>query len=128
MTNHVHLIVGKEEEDNMEDIIRDMKKFTSVHICKAIESNSTESRREWMLELFKRAALESGKHTKYMFWQNDYHPVELSTNLLLRQRLDYIHNNPVVAGIVDKAEEYLYSSARDYYGTGKGLLDILFIE
>ena len=128
MTNHVHLIVGKEGEDDIEDIIRDMKKFTSVHICKAIEFNSTESRREWMLELFKRAALESGKHTKYMFWQNDYHPVELSTNLLLTQRLDYIHNNPVVAGIVDKAEEYLYSSARDYYGTGKGLLDILFIE
>lgn len=63
-----------------------------------------------------------------MFWQNDYHPVELNTNLLLTQRLDYIHNNPVVAGIVDKAEEYLYSSARDYYGTGRGLLDILFIE
>jgi putative transposase len=80
------------------------------------------------MELFKRAASESGKHAKYMFWQNDYHPVELSTNLLLRQRLDYIHNNPVVAGIVDKAEEYLYSRARDYCGTGKGLLDILFIE
>ena len=127
MTNHVHLIVGKEGEDDIEDIIQDMKRFTSVHICKAIESNSTESRREWMLELFKRAASESGKHTKYMFWQNCYHPVELSTNLLSTQRLDYIHNNPVVAGIVDKAEEYLYSSARDYFGTGKGLLGILFI-
>jgi REP element-mobilizing transposase RayT len=128
MTNHVHLIVGKEGEDDIEDIVRDFKKFTSVQICKAIESNLTESRREWMLELFKRAGGESGKHTKYMFWQNDYHPVELSTNLLLTQKLDYIHNNPVTAGIVDKAEEYLYSSARDYYGSGKGLLDIMFIE
>ncbi len=73
------------------------------------------------------APSESGKHTKYMFWQNYYHPVELSTNSLSTQRLEHIHNNPVVAGIVDKAEEYLYSSARDYFGTGKGLLDILVI-
>jgi hypothetical protein len=33
------------------------------------------------------------------------------------QKLDYIHNNPVKAGLVYKAEEYVYSSAADYvYG------------
>ena len=81
-----------------------------------------------MLELFSQAAAESKKHVKYMFWQNDYHPIELSSNEMLDQKLEYIHNNPVEAGIVDKAEEYVYSSAGDYYGNGKGLSDIKFIE
>jgi len=49
------------------------------------------------------------------------------SNKFQEQKLDYIHNNPVVAGIVDAPENYLYSSARDYAGT-KGLLDIEFIE
>jgi putative transposase len=128
MSNHIHMIVGREREEfKIEDIIRDFKKFTSVHLCRAIESNNTESRREWMLELFSRSGLESKKHVKYMFWQNEYHPVELSTNEMMDQRLDYIHNNPVEAGIVDKAEEYLYSSARDYFTNEKGLLDLKFI-
>jgi len=44
------------------------------------------------------------------------------------QKLDYIHNNPVEAGIVDKPEEYLYSSARDYHnGKNCGLLKIVFL-
>ena len=40
-------------------------------------------------------------------------------------KLEYIHNNPVDAGIVEKAEEYIYSSARDYYyGKQCGLMKI----
>jgi hypothetical protein len=45
-----------------------------------------------------------------------------------KQKLEYIHNNPVDAGIVEKAEEYIYSSARDYYyGKQCGLIKIEFL-
>ena len=128
MSNHVHLIVGKEGDLKIEEIVRDFKKYTSVHICRLIESNNREGRRDWMLQLFSSAASDSKKHVKYMFWQNQYHPIELNTNEMLDQKLDYIHDNPVVAGIVEKAEEYMYSSAKDYYGNGKGLLAIKLIE
>ena len=47
----------------------------------------------------------------------------LFSNKFLEQKLEYIHDNPVKAGIVGKAEEYIYSSAKDYAGE-KGLLDI----
>ena len=40
------------------------------------------------------------------------------------QKMNYMHNNPVDSGLVEKPEDYLYSSARDYVGKGKGLLDI----
>ena len=125
MTNHVHMIVGRNGESKIEEIVRDLKKYTSVHVCRAIESNPTESRREWMLNIFGSLGQESEKHTKYKFWQNEYHPVELFYNEMMNQKLDYIHENPVREGIVESAEEYLYSSARDYSGR-KGLLDIVF--
>ena len=42
------------------------------------------------------------------------------------QKLKYIHMNPVEAGFVEKAEDYLYSSARDFYGK-KGLIELSYI-
>jgi hypothetical protein len=45
------------------------------------------------------------------------------------QKLEYVHNNPVEAGIVKKAKEYVYNSARDYYeGKNVGLLEIEFLD
>ena len=128
MSNHVHFIVGRNKERKLEAIIRDFKKFTSVQICRSIEENKEESRGEWMLAYFKKAAIESKKHTKYMFWQNEYHPIELSTDAMMKQRLNYLHNNPVKAGMVEKPEDYIYSSAKDYYLNESGLLEIELIK
>ena len=57
----------------------------------------------------------------------DNHPEELDGNIMIDQKIDYIHNNPVTAGIVDQAEAYLSSSARDYAGV-QGLLEIKLPE
>jgi len=47
---------------------------------------------------------------------------------LAAQKLEYSHNNPVEAGTVEKAEEYIYSSAKDYYhGKQCGFLKIEFL-
>ena len=127
MTNHIHLIVARNGTETIDSIIRDFKKYTSVHICRAIESNHSESRRLWMLQLFSAAAMNSSKHQKYKFWENEYHPVELFSSAVIDQKLDYIHNNPVKEGFVDKPEEYVYSSARDYCGV-KGLLEVAFMD
>lgn len=62
-----------------------------------------------------------------MFWKKDNHAVLLDTNTMMQQRLDYIHNNPVGAGIVNEREHYLFSFARDYTGQ-KGLLKVELIE
>jgi putative transposase len=125
MSNHIHMIAGRRGEDKIEEIIRDFKKYTSVHICRAIEKNPGESRKFWMLNIFRRAANASRKHEKYKFWQNEYHPVELFNNEILDQKLDYVHYNPVEAGIVEKPEDYLYSSARNYAGM-QGLIEVAF--
>jgi len=63
----------------------------------------------------KQAGRENSNNENFQLWQQDNHPIELSTHQLLHQKLDDIHNNPVKAGFVEKPEDYLYSSARNYY-------------
>ena len=54
-------------------------------------------------------------------------PIELSNQKMAWQKLEYIHQNPVNAGFVEKPEDYLYSSTRSYYGM-KGLIDIILLD
>jgi len=123
MTNHLHLIISSPSH-NLSDIIRDFKKFTSAKILKAIEENKKESRRNWMLWIFKKAGENNERNNNYQFWQQDNHPIECSTADILKTRMNYLHENPVRAGLVWRAEDYRYSSAVDYYTMGKGLLQI----
>ncbi len=127
MTNHLHLIISQKDETHLENIIRDFKKYTSVHIVRAIENNHIESRKKWLLWMFSKLAKQSSKHLKYCFWQEGFHPIELSDNYLMDQKLEYIHQNPVKAGIVYNPEDYIYSSALDYAGKN-GLLKLEFIQ
>ncbi|WP_187262456.1 REP-associated tyrosine transposase [Pontibacter beigongshangensis] len=126
MSNHLHLIASAQEGSALSDIIRDFKKFTSSSILKAIEQNTQESRRNWMLWIFRTAGEKNGKNTRHQFWRHDNHPIELLTNKFKDEKLHYLHQNPVTAGLVAEAEHYLYSSAIDYAG-GKGLLTVVFL-
>jgi len=127
MSNHVHYIFSAKEGYELSNILRDFKKFTSEKVIKAIEQNPFESRKDWMLPLFKQAGKINSRNSNYQFWQQDNHPIELSSHEMMDQRLEYIHNNQVKAGIVEKAEDYLYSSAIDYFTGRKGLLEIEFL-
>jgi putative transposase len=126
MTSHVHMIVGT-HGDKLENIMRDMKKHTSATLKEAIKQHPAESRREWMLWMMESAGKNNGQNSNFQLWQQDNHPIELFDRKILHQKLDYIHYNPVEAGIVEKPEDYLYSSARDYCGI-PGLIDIILVE
>ncbi len=125
MSNHVHMIVRSEAGD-LSGSIRDLKKFTSKKCLEAM-NEETESRREWMSSIFRTAGMGNSNNVNYQFWRQDNKPIELLSNEVMDQKVEYIHNNPVESGIVENPEEYLYSSARDYTGM-KGLLEIEFLE
>lgn len=116
MSNHLHLIIGS-RESNLSDIIRDFKKFTTSKIINAIETNTKESRKDWLLWLLK-------SEEKILFWQEGYHGEEVRGTEFYKIKENYIHYNPVKAGIVQKEEEYLYSSCADRYGLRTGPLKI----
>lgn len=126
MTSHVHLILSTDETSKLEDIIRDLKSYTSRHIRKYMENNPQESRKEWMLWMMKRAGEKKSNNKDFQFWQQHNHPIELSTKEIMLQRLNYIHNNPVEAGFVDQPADWVFSSARDYEDQ-KGIIEISFL-
>ena len=100
--------------------MRDYKKFTSKAVLKAISENPRESRKEWLLRQFKTP--EGSR-----FWRSDNKPVELWSNKVIDEKINYIHQKPVEEGLVFRAEDYMYSSAIDYAG-GKGMLDVVIIK
>ena len=126
MTSHVHMIIGSWEK-NMEDIMRDMKRHTSLQLKDAIQNHPLESRREWILWMMKRAGEKNSNNLNFQLWQQSNHPIQLKNAEMAHQKLDYTHYNPVEAGIVDKPEDYLYSSARNYRGM-KGLVDVILLD
>lgn len=127
MSNHVHLIASAKEGFELAAIIRDLKKYTVKMIISRIENNQHESKKDWMLWMFKRAGARNSNNKVYQFWQQDNHPIELSTNKMIEQRLNYLHENPVTSGLVTEAQYYKYSSATDYYEERRGLVPVLFM-
>lgn len=114
MQNHVHLIVSAKNE-NLSDVIRDFKKYTSRKLMELIVS-PLESRSEWMLPIFKKAAASHKRNTHFQIWTHENHAEEVRERKFTLTKIKYIHFNPVEAGFVARPEEYLFSSARDYAG------------
>jgi REP element-mobilizing transposase RayT len=112
MSNHIHLIANS-TTGHLSDTIRDLKKFTSRRIIDTIEEIN-ESRRTWILNRFRFNATHLKGNKNYQVWTHENHAILLYSNEFIRQKIEYIHDNPVKAGIVEKAEDYLYSSARNY--------------
>jgi REP element-mobilizing transposase RayT len=121
MSNHIHMII-QSDDGKLSDLLRDFKKFTAKTILEKIQTEP-ESRREWMLERFKLATESHSRNKNYQFWQYGNHPEEIYSNKFMWSKLDYIHLNPVRAGIVEKASQYIYSSASNYVNDS-GLLCI----
>ena len=105
MTNHVHLIARAKAGCQLQDIMRDHKKFTARQIVDHMRTNTGESRLEWMIPLL------TGPPDRIRFWQPGLHPIWLRTPAVIDRKVDYIHQNPVKAGLVFEAHHYPYSSA-----------------
>ena len=113
MPSHVHLIFRSTNGDPS-GLIRDFKGFTSRKIIRTITENPQESRKEWLLEMFQRAGDGKSNVRQCQFWQQHNKPIELWSDAVIQQKIDYIHNNPVEAGFVTDPVDWKYSSARNY--------------
>jgi REP element-mobilizing transposase RayT len=126
MSNHIHIIAYTEGNNDLSDVIRDFKKFTANGILKSIKTEP-ESRSEWLLYLFKFFA-KFQPNREHQFWQKDNHPIALWSQEVIWQKLNYIHLNPVRAGLVENSFDYIYSSAGDYHLNRQGLIDLVLVE
>ncbi|AMO20545.1 REP-associated tyrosine transposase [Flavobacterium columnare] len=124
MSNHIHILCKATKGFILSDIIRDFKKFTSKKIIQTI-IDEPESRREWMLDYFKKSCEHLKRHQTYKVWQDGYHAEHIFSNKFIKQKLEYIHFNPVKDKIVALSEDYYFSSARNYAGLENDLEAIL---
>ncbi len=113
MPSHVHFIFRSGNEQPME-LLRDFKRYTSKKVIEAILDNPQESRKEWLLWMFEQAGKKQENVSKYQFWQHHNQPIELWSEKVIKQKIDYIHNNPVENGFVTDSIDWKYSSARNY--------------
>lgn len=116
LENHLHLVVQSD------DLGRDMarfKSYTSKQLLVYLSDNNVRQILE-QLAFYKKAHKQD---RTYQLWQEGVHPEWIQNDEMMRQKIEYIHQNPVKRGYVDKAEHWRYSSARDYAGAD-GMLEV----
>jgi len=100
MLNHLHLLVTSPD---VAGFLRDFKRFTSKQLKQNIETHEPR-----ILQLFTD---EAGQ---YQFWQNTNAPKKIENPAFYRQKLNYIHENPVRKNYVEKPEHWRWSSANPH--------------
>ena len=99
MPSHIHALLVI-EGNRLPNSMRDFKKFISQKEAKGLGI------------------------TEPTIWQYRYDRVAISTENVLRIKLEYIHANPVRSGLVGKAEDWPWSSAGDYLSGRPGVIPI----
>ncbi len=116
LENHCHFVLQSVALDR--DIGR-FKSWTAKQIIQHLVENNVTKILE-QLAFYKK--VHKNDRT-YQFWQEGVHPELIQNDEMMRQKIDYIHHNPVKRGYVDQAEHWRYSSARNYAGK-EGLLEV----
>ena len=116
MENHIHLIASGY------DLVKEIghfKSFTARKIIDYLKENKTEV----ILKQLEYYKLRHKKDRKYQFWQEGSHPELIQSEKMMRQKLEYMHYNPVKRGYVEDSIHWHYSSARNY-AEQESLLDV----
>jgi putative transposase len=108
MLNHMHCMASSQAGFELSGIMRDFKRFTSTQICQLLEEDNDRL----LLDLFRKAGQAQG--TKIKIWRDEFHPIAIISEKWFKEKLEYIHNNPVRKGFVLKPEDWKYSSARNW--------------
>jgi REP element-mobilizing transposase RayT len=120
MPNHVHLICAGSSAHPLSDTIRDFKQFTAKKIIEELQAE----KRALQLALFRDAAERDGRGSNFKIWMEGNHPILVNSDVMFREKLLYMHNNPVRKGYVEKPEHWLYSSARNYVLGDHGMIRV----
>ncbi|MCX6134475.1 MAG: transposase [Ignavibacteriales bacterium] len=123
MPNHVHSIVSA-AQGNLASIIRDYKRHTSWRISELLG----EARNRRLLKYFHTVARREDRGNEHKIWQSGSHPVLIESSHFFEQKLEYIHNNPVTKGYVERPEDWKFSSARNYALGDNSIIKVDFLE
>ena len=124
MPSHFHLLLQMENgRGELSKFQQSFKRFTAKKI---IEKFQEEDNKE-AVQVFRDAAKDLSRR-KYKIWASRFDDEVIRSEKWFSQKLDYIHQNPVKAGLVEKAEDWPYSSARNYLLGDHSLIEIEFFQ
>ena len=116
LENHLHFIAQSD------DLTRSVSRFKSYTARQIIDGYIAQK----AYGILDRLAFGKKQHKHdrdHQFWQEGSHPELIQSDVVMREKLEYIHNNPAKRGYVDLAEHWRYSSARCYQGED-GLIEL----
>ena len=116
MENHLHLIASSP------NFSKEMKNFKSYTASRCIKWYQ-EKDRLWMLKQLRQYKKQHKTGQQFQFWQEGFHPKLIQTESMLKNKLEYIHNNPMERGYIDDPMHWRYSSYRNYMGED-GVLEV----
>ena len=67
-------------------------------------------------------------NSDFQVWQEGFHPQLIQSEEMLLQKIVYIHQNPIKRGLVDRPEEWRYSSARNFICGDSSVIEIDALE
>ena len=124
MPIHFHGIVSAEKAEDLPGVMRDLKRHTSRELVRVLQSSSWEL----PLRAFKKAAEVAHRESEQKVWQDEFHPIAIFTERVFREKMDYIHANPVRKGLVRQPSDWWYSSACYCESGETGPLELDLVE
>lgn len=116
LENHCHFVA---QADRLDKFVHSFKSYTARQIIDLLQSRRVEQ----ILTRLRFAKKAHKRDREYQFWQEGSHAELILNEDMMREKLEYIHRNPVKRGYVAKAEHWRYSSA-EFYLSGDGLIEI----
>jgi len=107
LDNHFHAILSG---SCLPRILADFKRHTAQRVLEQLEKENAE----WLLNQFQYFRAKHKVESTHQVWQEGSHPQEIADDEMMRQKLDYLHQNPVKRGLVTAAEHWRYSSAHEW--------------
>ena len=116
MPTHLHLIINSQEGGNVKSFMQNLLRKSSIRIVKYLEENLEQNidvmKSQRILKSFRNHANKPSQHA---VWKEKSKGIPIYTDRVMKIKLDYIHNNPVRAGLAKEPQDYLYSSFRNCY-------------
>jgi putative transposase len=116
LENHLHFVA---RADRLDKCVSSFKSYTARRIIDHLQARQVKPLLTRLS--FSKRAHKAGRN--YQFWQEGVHAELIFSEAMMREKLEYIHANPVKRGYVELPEHWRYSSARNYAGL-TGLIDI----
>ena len=121
MPTHLHLVLQLSGEKNISDTMRDFKKYTSFRIRKRLENDGHH-------QMVESLRLSPGSRQIFKVWMDRFDDLLITNEETLRTKVEYIHQNPVRARLVERDIDWPYSSARNYHLNDHSLVEVKWVS